>query len=310
MRSALFANNLQKIVLTFFFIVSGVHISSAYTSPGSATGFVNDFAVVLSPTVKQTLASELTAFTASTTHEITIVTVKSVGTDETIESYAVKLFEEWKIGKKGEDNGILFLIAADDHKARIEVGYGLEGALPDLVANNILQKEVLPKFKTGDYDGGVTSGVHAIMNVTQNEPGSKEKYSGGQVSSNSISADSLQVFFVIIVVVFGVIGNILASSKRWWVGGVGGAIIGATAGYFFFALVGAVVTGVVLGLLGLLLDFILSRHGPFQGGGGHGGTSSFILGSILGGRGGNGGGSSFGGFGGGRSGGGGASGSW
>ncbi|AWF82138.1 methanol dehydrogenase [Microbulbifer sp. A4B17] len=87
----------------------------------------------------------------------------------TIEEYANQLARKWKLGKKDKDNGVLFLIAPNDRKIRIEVGYGLEGALTDALAANIIQTKVLPEFRSGDFNGGINAGVKSIIAATKNE---------------------------------------------------------------------------------------------------------------------------------------------
>src|SRR6185503_20358669 len=98
----------------------------AYVSPGKPTGFVNDFAALLSPQTRESLEAELAQFEQTSGNEIVIATIPTHGSNETIETYAVKLFEEWAIGKEKPDNGLLLLIAKEDREMRIEVGYGLE----------------------------------------------------------------------------------------------------------------------------------------------------------------------------------------
>src|SRR3989344_5277330 len=122
---------MKKIfVLVFcylFFIITPVF---AYTSPGSPSGFVNDFAQMMSAGARAQLEQKLVQLEKDSTNEISVVTINNLDGD-TIENFAVKLFQEWGIGKTKNDNGILLLIAKDDRKMRIEVGYGLEGALTD-----------------------------------------------------------------------------------------------------------------------------------------------------------------------------------
>jgi len=132
----------------------------AYSSPGSPTGYVNDFAGILSSDTKKTLETKLSSLDASTSAQLSVVTIKSLDGD-TIENYAEKLFKEWGIGQKGKDNGVLLLVAVDDHKLRIEVGYGLEGALTDAESSNIIRNTITPEFKKGDYNKGITNGVES-----------------------------------------------------------------------------------------------------------------------------------------------------
>lgn len=270
----------------------------AYVSPGSPVGFVNDFAQVLSPATKTGLEQELSSFATSTSNEIAIVIIRTVGDDETIESYAVKLFEEWKIGKQDIDNGILFLVAVEDRVARIEVGYGLEGALPDAVAARILRNEVLPRFKQNDFEGGIRAGVSSIEDAVRGEyAGTPDEANGAGTLFGSA------LFFLYILGVFFV--RIFSTTKSWWLGGVIGAGAGAVLGVVLsWTLIGTALSVALLGSVGLLIDYLLSRRGPF---GPFQGPSSgpWTFGGKPSSPG-----TSFGGFGGGSSGGGGASGRW
>jgi len=120
----------------------------AYSNPGQPSGLVNDYAALLSPENRAALESKLEAFRDSSSNEIAVVTIKSLDGDA-IENYAVKLFEDWGIGTEKNDNGLLLLVALDDRKMRIEVGYGLEGVLPDATANQIINKTLKPALQEG-----------------------------------------------------------------------------------------------------------------------------------------------------------------
>lgn len=144
-------------------------ITEAYTSPGSPTGLVNDFAGILPPEDEVALESNLRQFMASTTHEIAVVTVGTTGEDS-IEEYAVNLFKEWGIGKKEADNGVLMLVAVQDRTVRIEVGYGLEAVLTDARAQKIISEDLRPAFQKGDFYGGLSAGVHSVEEVISAEP--------------------------------------------------------------------------------------------------------------------------------------------
>jgi len=270
----------------------------AYTSPGKPQGFVSDFAGILSTSDVASLNSKLSALKDSTSVEIAIVTVPTIG-DETIETYAVKLFEEWGIGVKGQDNGLLILVAPNDRVARIETGYGMEGIIPDIIANNIIQNEMLPSFRAGNYPEGITKATDAVIGII-NKTVDPSIYSNSKTKSNSGIGFEAIIFFVFLVI--NVFGHALSKTKSWWLGGVIGAVIGVIVslfvGFLFYGL-GAII---ILAIAGLIFDFIVSKIGP-KGPGGHGGF-------WIGGSGHGGGGGGFGGFGGGMSGGGGASGRW
>lgn len=270
----------------------------AYSSPGSPSGYVNDFAQVLSTGTKDSLESELSAFEKSTSNEITVVTVPNMGGDY-VENYAVKLFEEWGVGKKNTDNGVLLLLSIEEHKMRIEVGYGLEGALPDSVAQSILNNEMTPLLKQGDYDGAVTAGVQAIEGATKGEYVSSAPSPVVSAVENNVGH-----IFVFGLVLFQILAALFARSRSWWAGGVVGFLGGLGIAWIFISsLVFSGLLIVALTLLGLLLDYLVSKG--YESAKARGITPPWWIGG--GGRGGGGG---FGGFGGGSSGGGGASGSW
>jgi uncharacterized protein len=129
-------------------------------------GYVTDSAHILDDNSRQTLESQLAAFEQATSNEIAVVTVPSLE-GEDIESYANGLFSQWKIGKKGRDNGVLLLVAPTERKMRIEVGYGLESILPDGRAGEIIRENITPEFRQGNYSGGIVAGVDAIQKTIQ-----------------------------------------------------------------------------------------------------------------------------------------------
>jgi uncharacterized protein len=131
-------------------------------------GYVNDYASMISPSTKAQLAEKLKAFEESDSTQIVILTISSLK-GEVIEDFGIKVAESWKIGQKGKDNGVLFLVSKQDRKMRIEVGRGLEGRLTDLVAGRIIDLVIAPRFKSGDFDGGFTAGVSALIDATRGE---------------------------------------------------------------------------------------------------------------------------------------------
>jgi len=164
------------------------------TFPAPA-GYVNDFAGILNNT--QILAQQISQFEQETSNEISIVTIETLQ-DQTIEEYAGRLFEEWQIGKASKDNGVLILIAPNEREVRIEVGYGLEGALPDSLADLIIRKEMLSAFQRGDYQAGVEAGLSAIMQAIKGEYQAEQKTAQWQ----EILASSIPFLIFIILIIF------------------------------------------------------------------------------------------------------------
>lgn len=221
---------------------------------------------------------------------------------EALEDYSLQVARTWGIGTKDKDNGVLLLIVKNDHKIRIEVGYGLEGALPDIRAGQIIRNRMAPLFQQGKYYEGIQSGLNGIILAIHNEV---DPTAQDAPTQNKAPFPWEAVFFGLFILPTW-LASILARSKSWWAGGVlggiAGIIISIFAGFLFFGLISIV----VLVLLGLLLDRTVSAH--YQQSVANGVRPSWWAGGpwIGGGRGGGG----FGGFGGGGFGGGGASGGW
>ena len=148
--------------IIFFFI--SIASCTGENFPSRPQGYVSDFAGVLSDQQKMRIESFSAELEKKTTAQMAVLTISSVKPD-TIEQYAVNLFEKWGIGKKGEDNGVLLLVAVSDRDLRIEVGYGLEGALTDATSKIIIERYIVPYFKQGLYGEGIDSGVSAIISV-------------------------------------------------------------------------------------------------------------------------------------------------
>jgi uncharacterized protein len=126
------------------------------------SGRVVDDAEILAPATREKLAATSKAHEAATTNQVVVLTVTTLG-GESVEEYADRVFAAWTLGQKGKDNGVLVLVVPNDRKMRIEVGYGLEGTLTDVAAARIIRDRMTPRFKAGDFDGGVTEGVDAIV---------------------------------------------------------------------------------------------------------------------------------------------------
>ncbi len=263
-------------------------------------GHVSDFANILSSETKQKLEQQLVQLEKDSSIELAVVTVESLE-GATVDDYAVRLFEEWQIGKEDKDNGVLLLIYPGDRKLRIEVGYGLEPLLTDSKAGRIIRNIITPEFKNENYDQGVTEGVAAIIGVVHGE----------EVDLGSEESSETWILFFIGTIFLSYLSSFLSRSKRWWPGGIIGAVLGIILGIFLASIVTSILAAVGLGILGLIFDFILSKNYKKRKAGGL--PTSWLSsggGFFSGGRSASGGRGGFGGFGGGRSGGGGASGSW
>ncbi len=155
-------------------------VESVFAGPAipPARGHVNDTAGLLSPGARQQVESFLAGFARSDSTQIAVLTVPSLE-GEDLEGYAIRVAQSWGIGQKGKDNGALLLVAKEERAVRIEVGYGLEDRLTDLLAGRIVDQEIVPRFKTGDFDGGVKAGVQAMVEATRGaytgDPAARQK---------------------------------------------------------------------------------------------------------------------------------------
>jgi uncharacterized protein len=225
---------------------------------------------------------------------------------ETIEQYSIRVAEAWKIGRKKIDDGALLVVAKNDRHLRIEVGYGLEGSLTDATTKRIIDEDITPKFKTGDFAGGITAGVNRMIRVIDGEQLPAPEPPHWQ-SPGSFSIDPLNPFLIIPVLLFGglmrsALGRLIGSAAT-------GGLVTLVAWYLFGSLLAAVLAGVIASVFVMFSDSISSPDRRGRGGGWPGGGYG---GSYSGGGGSSSGSSDSGGFsgGGGSFGGGGASGSW
>jgi len=163
-----------------------VSISAIAADVPYLSGRIVDEAGILSQATNSKLAADLKAHEDRTTNQIAVLTVKGLD-GESIEDFAVRVFEAWKLGRKGKDNGVLVVVAPADRRMRIEVGYGLEGTLTDAAAARIIRDRMTPRFKANDFDGGVAQGVAAIVAALEGgarspTTGSGDARSGGFLS--------------------------------------------------------------------------------------------------------------------------------
>ena len=188
--------------------------------------YVNDYAGVFTATNKAVLESYLQEVQAKTTAEIAVVALKSLDGGE-INDFANRLFQKWGIGKKGKDNGILLVAAIEDRKVRIEVGYGLEGLIPDAKAGRLLDENVIPLFKEGNYADGLANGARAIAmlivqdaGVTLTNAGPAQVQAVGSAATSDGSSIAGVIFFFVFVGFFVFLG--IAAKKGWIKPGPGG----------------------------------------------------------------------------------------
>lgn len=257
------------------------------------TGRVIDQTATLSAPQKADLEQTLQAFEARKGSQLAVLIVPTTA-PETIEQYALRVVESWKLGRKKVDDGALLLVAKSDHALRIEVGYGLEGALNDATSKRIISEIIAPRFTQGDFPGGIAAGIDQIIRVIDGEPlPQPNQRSAGAMADVQ---QYVPVIFILALVIGGVLRAVLGRFP-------GALVTGGAVAFVAWLVVGALSIALVAGVLALFITLL------------GGGTSGFGIGGLRGGLGTGGfGGGSFGGggFGGGGGGfgGGGASGRW
>ncbi|HEY2344471.1 MAG TPA: YgcG family protein [Xanthomonadaceae bacterium] len=228
------------------------------------TARVTDQTGTLDASQSQSLESTLAAFEKDKGSQIAILIVPTTG-DETIEQYSIRVTDAWKLGRKGVDDGVLLLVAKDDHKVRIEVGKGLEGTIPDAIANRIIDEQIVPRFKQGDYAGGLQAGVARMIGLVNGEPLPQPSQHEGGRSSESNGA--FGAAFFAFMVARALFQGLRSGIRGLLVGGVVGLVAAIAGASMLFA--GG------LAVLGFFIALVSNAgSGFYVGGGGWGGGSS------------------------------------
>lgn len=281
-----------RALLASWLLFTVATISLAQVAVPLLTARVTDLTDTLATDQRASLEQTLADFEERKGSQIAVLIVPSTA-PETIEQYALRVAESWKLGRKGVDDGALLLVAKDERALRIEVGYGLEGVMPDAIAKRIVSDIIVPRFRAGDFAGGIRAGVEQMIRLVDGEPlpPPAARRDGGDAGVFAMLPH---------ILIFSIVGG--AMLRALFGRFVGAGVAGGAAGVISWLVLASVLGGLAVGAIAFLLTLFLSLRG---GRGGYGGWSS--------GSGGSGGGwSGGGGFsgGGGGFGGGGASGRW
>jgi uncharacterized protein len=292
------------VVIAFFGMAALPSTVEALAVPPKPTDIpVVDQTNTLTADQKAGIAAKIANERKNSGNQIAVLMISSLG-DDALENYSLNVAREWGVGQKERNSGVLLLVVKDDRRLRIEVGYGLEGALPDIRANQIIRDRIRPAFQKNDYYGGINSGVDGIITAIHGEV---DPNLSQATNSDSAAGIPWEFLFFFGLMGFSWLGSVLARTKSWWAGGVVGGAIGVVVGLLFGFMFIGIASIVALTIIGLLFDKIVSAN--YRSHASHGDAPSWWAGGpfIGGGRGSGGG---FGGFGGGGFGGGGASGDW
>ena len=280
----LFNKFIYLAIILSFFLVSQLAFAELAAIP-ELSSRVTDLTQTLSAPEQAQLEQKLAAFEAKKGSQIALLIVSSTQPEE-IEQYAIRVVEKWKIGREKVDDGVLVLIAKDDRKMRIEVGYGLEGAIPDLYAKRIISEVISPQFKQGNFYGGLDAGVDKIIGLVDGEP---------LPAPANTQTRGMGLMDMLPILLFGglITGLFLRSMFGTFFGSaLNGGLVGGVVTILGVALGGAA----VLGIIAFFITMMLGGRGmngysggiPTGGGGWSGGGSSSSWGGGGGGFGGGG----------------------
>ena len=189
----------MKKLCAILFSVWCLAALAAEVIPPPPKQYFNDYANVVSAATTARLDKTLEDFERATSSQILVAVFPKMQSDSSIEDYTVRVAQSWKVGQKAKDNGAVLFVFVQDHKLFIQVGYGLEGALPDALCKRIIDEQITPRFKAGDFNGGLSAGVQSIIAATKGE----YKGTGRTVADLKIKhSDMVGSIFAILVVLF------------------------------------------------------------------------------------------------------------
>jgi uncharacterized protein len=168
--------------------------------PPAPTRYFNDYTLTVSGPVGEELNKQLADFERQTSNQIVVAVLRKAETDSSIQDYCHRIFESWKVGRAGLNNGCVLFVFKDDRKVWIEVGYGLEGAIPDGTVKQIIDTVITPKFKVNDFDGGLRDGVNALIAAARGEYKGTGKTTGEERRRTS-SKQGIPLWLIVVLVV-------------------------------------------------------------------------------------------------------------
>jgi uncharacterized protein len=210
-----------KKIIVFFGLLLCIGSVFGQDFPPKSTTLVTDYTNTLSADDKQRLENKLVAFNDSSSTQIAVVILKSIGNYD-VNEYAQQLGRKWGVGQKGKNNGVMILVAIADRKMSIQTGYGVEGAMPDIITQQIRVNDINPRFVQGDYYGGLNAGIDDIIKYTKGEYKAENKPARGNGGGGGVGIIVIIVIFILIMVFRNrggggqVIGSRGGASPFWW----------------------------------------------------------------------------------------------
>ena len=222
----------MRHTLTITVLLLSLRLLAAEVIPPAPTLHFNDYAQVVSSATAAQLNEALVKVEKESSDQILVAVFPKMQSDSSVEDYTVRVARAWKAGQKDKNNGAVLFVFVQDHKIYLQVGYGLEGVLPDALCKRIIAEQITPRFKAGDFSGGLTAGVQGIIAAVKGEyRGNGNTVVTSQGRQNNASLPTLVIILVVVVILIR-----LSSGRRrsggWMIGGGGGGWSGGSGGGF------------------------------------------------------------------------------
>ena len=198
---------------------SAIVAQAAETIPPKPDRYFNDYAGVVSRGAAQRFNEQLAQFERETSNQIVVAVWRTMPSQSSIEDFTQRTFQAWQVGQKGRNNGAVFFVFVDDHRMRIQPGYGLEGALPDITCNEIIRDAVAPRFRANDFEGGLSAGIDLIFKAIRGEYKGSGKTVRESGSSQNNPAGLLIFFFVLVIILLAMRASRRLGGYRYTGGG-------------------------------------------------------------------------------------------
>ena len=198
---------LPSLIVLCAFAVAGVS-RAAEVIPSKPTRYFNDYALTVKPETADRLNGELENLEKQSSNQILVCIYPKMQTDSDVSDYCQRIFRSWGVGQKGQNNGAVLFVFLDNHKIWIQTGYGLEGALPDATCQQIIANDITPRFKAGDYDGGLTAGVAAMIQATKGEykgtgqTDYQKQHPGGKSTGGGLGFGTIFFLLILFFIIF------------------------------------------------------------------------------------------------------------
>lgn len=217
----------RLLLLVFLLSWAAPLLRAAEVMPPAPANYFSDYAGVVSRAVAQELDGRLRQFERDTSNQFLVAIFPKMQSDSSVEDYTVRIAQSWRAGQKGRDNGVILFVFTQDRQLYIQVGYGLEGSLPDILCKRIIDNEIVPRLRSGDFNSGLRAGVEAVIAATRGE------YKGtGRTATDGPGGASISGAAVIFFIILWVVLLLLARRGYGYSSGTAGWLTGAALGSF------------------------------------------------------------------------------